>query len=548
MKKTFLVNILKEDTSNNEVSKSLLHEIHNKKDFELIDIYKDSQFTYEDRLIIMEEIRKRDPLLIMECINNLTSGYIFGASNYIKKLLIELVKNEKLQFSYRVLIIQSLENSNHSSQEIKQKIVKECEDLYIELFKVVYNTMEYKQTYEVSTTFFWDIFKTILSRDSIKTKLVDDQEFFQYITQICGHILLDIFLEEEFRYKLLQSLTKAENVMIKFKVKSCEMFISGKLTDYKYFIFVLQILKNIDQLDSSHLETLVNVFTTYELTINAKADICDFFLSLTDDKFKKYIQFGKDNLDNISFDIKESGKLKTIYNNGQNIHKIDVDQSIKPFIEKIINFDFQNFQFNPEDHEQYSNFLSSMIGEIVNFATSHNFEKMDVDKINHSIKRFILDNTLYSEYNVSLLNLLARSYLYILTKEEKDELMIRLCEELVDMSETCTTGHIYRLVNIFSGYDIEMRMPVEEEVKGCVFARLTKMIENKEEDLQLEIWDTIGEDPASEERFYQLLGKEIAELCDELKMEYVEQNIVPEDQLTIYVRRAISLFQIGERI
>jgi len=546
MKKTFLINLLKEDKISNQ--KKHIENISDKKDFELIDLYKDQEFSGDDRRLIIEELKKRDPLLVMECINNLTSGYIFGASSYIKKLLIELVKNENLHFPYRVLIIQSLENSNHSSEESKQKVTKECEELYIELFKVVYTTLEYKQTYEVSTTFFWDIFKTILSRDSIKKKLVDDQDFFQYITEICGHILLDTLLEEEFRYKLLQSLTKTENVVDQFRVKSCELFISGKLSDYKYFIFVLQILKNMNKLNKSHLETLVNVFNTYELTINAKADICDFFLSLAEKEFADYNKFGKVNLDNISFDIKESGKLKTIYNNGQNIHKIDVDQSIKPFIEKIINLDFQNFQFNPEDHEQYSNFLSNMIDEIIKFATCHNFEKMDVDKINSSIKRFILDNTLYSEYNVSLLNLLARSYLYILSKDEKEELMIRLCEELVDMSETCTTGHIYRLVNIFSGYDIEMRMPVEEEVKGCVFARLTKMIENKDEDLQLEIWDTIGEDPESEEKFYQLLGKEIAELYDELKTEYVEQNIVPEDQLTLYVRRAVSLFQLGERI
>ena len=53
----------------------------------------------------------------------------------------------------------------------------------------------------------------------------------------------------------------------------------------------------------------------------------------------------------------------------------------------------------------------------------------------------------------------------------KDDLMLRMCEELIDMSDTCTTGHIYRIVNIFSGYDIDIKIPVEEEVKSCIFAR-----------------------------------------------------------------------------
>jgi hypothetical protein len=156
-----------------------------------------------------------------------------------------------------------------------------------------------------------------------------------------------------------------------------------------------------------------------------------------------------------------------------------------------------------------------------------------------------------------------------------------MCEELVEMSDTCTTGHIYRLVNIFSSYDVEMKMPVEEEIKSCVFARLQKIISLKSEEEQDAIYEVIGsyddikkkektvietvtelgleeeyidkdllmtkaEDPEIE--FNKLMGKDIHNIYEELRKEYVEQGIIDEHIYNTYVRRALSSFQLGEKI
>jgi len=194
------------------------------------------------------------------------------------------------------------------------------------------------------------------------------------------------------------------------------------------------------------------------------------------------------------------------------------------------------------------------------------------------------------------LNLLIRSYYYIQTHEYKDELMKRLCEELCDMADTCTTGHIGRLVNIFSGYDLSVSIPVEDEIKSCVYARLTKIIGDKPEDIRDLILDSMGlseeiksrekrvidsskkligtigtyikedgttmdfilkeediikehlihktEDP--EMMFNNLLGKDISNLLDELRKEY--SSIISEQDLDYYFRKAINLFQVGEGI
>ena len=48
--------------------------------------------------------------------------------------------------------------------------------------------------------------------------------------------------------------------------------------------------------------------------------------------------------------------------------------------------------------------------------------------------------------------------------------------------------------------------------------------------------------------FNQLLGKDIYEIVEELTKEYVEQGLIDEQTLNIYIRKAVSSFQIGEKI
>ena len=254
----------------------------------------------------------------------------------------------------------------------------------------------------------------------------------------------------------------------------------------------------------------------------------------------------------------------------------------------------------PSTEEEYDDFVDKVVDEIKDFASQIHTPDNQI-RIMGSINRFILDNTLYSKYSVSLLNLLIRSYYYIQTHQYKDELMKRLCEELCDMSDTCTTGHIGRLVNIFSGYELTISMPIEEEIKSCVYARLTTIIGSKPEEIRDLIFDSIGtsddiksrektqvdmsssligtknayldengiviefiltEDDIKKEQimhktedpevlFYKLLGKDLSLLLDDLRNEYkelIEQEKITEQDLDLYFRKAVNLFQVGEGI
>jgi len=66
----------------------------------------------------------------------------------------------------------------------------------------------------------------------------------------------------------------------------------------------------------------------------------------------------------------------------------------------------------------------------------------------------------------------------------------------------------------------------------------------EEKDINRELFLVKSEDPEME--FNKLMGKDLLVLLDELRGEY--KDIVTEQELDIYFRKAINLFQVGEGI
>ena len=465
---------------------SFRESLHSFKDFQLLDKYNHPDLSKEQRLAIFEEIEKRDSLLLNECIQSLISSYIFAPLSNVKKLLIEIVENIYVNFSLRINIINTVKEISEGSEK------ELCSTLYINLLEDSNKRdIEYHKKYNVSKTLFWETYKYLLFIVNI-----DNVELVARINQLGKSILTDNSLNEEFRYKLLQSINKSENVDLLFKTILSELFFfNNTFNDYRYYIYVCQFLKNINRINNTHIDFLYNYAKSVE-NFNCIADISDFLLSLDE-------QFGvkekaKELLESVSFD---KNSLKTIYNNLQNIHHVDVDASISPFIQKLIDMSIPNITVcdidyktipTVEDDKSYGEFLELFMNQIDQYACKLNMTKSERERIKNSIVRFIYDNTIYSECNISILQLLIKSYQYIHIHEYKDNLIQRMCEELADMADTCTTGHVFRIVNIFSSYDVEMSIPIEEEVKSCVFARLQNRISHKSDEEQEKIYDCLG--------------------------------------------------------
>ena len=561
----------------------------NKTDIELLILF-DTDLTDSQRKTIIEELYIRDKNLVIECANNIINTYMQYKNSFKREILDWFIGCKEFNFPIRIRCIESLPDKN-------------LDDLYLKCLEDVKDeSLEFKRKYEVGTTYFWNVFKNIVRKD---LSITDD--LIKRLTNIWISVIYDTNLEEEFRYKLLQSICNESTLFEDTKPVDCrirssfsETALRVKWKDYRYYIYIIQFIIKTNNLSHSHLDILINLIEERKLDNNGIADIADFLIGIKEnnsnfilpDNINDYKIKGQELLDKISFDGKGA---KSIYNNSQNIHKVNVEESINPFIEKLVNLNV----YIPTDEDEYVEFIDSLIDRIRDYADNVlNFESSDQIRVINSINRFILDNTLYSKYSVSLLYLLIRCENYISTHPQKDELMLRLCQELCDMADTCTTGHIYRLVNVFSGYEVAMSIPIEEEVKSCVFARLRKIIDKKSEEEQDQIYECIGtpediknkkkvkidtisslvgskfryidneknedivegvieekdinkelflvksEDPEME--FNRLMGKDLLILLDELRGEY--KDIISEQELDVYFRKAINLFQVGEGI
>ena len=575
--KSLLSSILVDEKENVDIN-VLVKSLKTKLDFELAEDFTNPTYSKEEREVILEELEKRDKLLINEIINNLNSNYIFSNLSSTKVILSELLHSQKIKFPLRIQMIQTLSNNSKNRNE--------CFNYYIKILQSVIDLdIDYQKQYEVSYTLIFDVYRNILQ--DIDSPDISNQETILIIQTLGRKILCNVVLNEEFRYKLLQTIYKDTKISDKYKPELITIFLmNNKFSDYRYYIYICQILNNLKQITKKELDYVYNLIPELKLEHNGVADFADFFLSM-DDNFG-YKEKAQRLLESISFD---KNSIKTFYNNAQNIHHINVEESINPFIEKLSEIEDVEIIINSkeyktiptiDDDKEYGEFLENLIIEIELKSIKLLFPEESIKRIKSSITRFIFDNTIYSDYCMTLLQILIKSYQYIQMHEFKEELMLRMCEELVDMADTCTTGHIYRIVNIFSGYDIEIRIPIEEEVKSCVFARMQKIIETKTDEEQEKIWENIGsseemsqkkkikintikegslkenefinqeellskeEDP--EVIFYNILGKNITELYDELKKEYVDQKLIDEQTLNIYVRKAITSFQLGEKI
>ncbi len=563
---------------------SISIDLSSKNDIELLQLFE-SDITQGERECIINELYNRDKNLVIECINNILNSIFINKSSVKKSIILWVIGNKNFNFPLRIRCIETLD-------QLESKV----DDRYLNCLEDVMNEpLEFKKKYEVGTTFFWNVFKDVIKRNSSPSEYL-----LKRLCEIWKSIVLDVLLQEDFRYKLLQSLCNSE-IDNKLKYSFADISLQYNWEDYRYVMYIIQFIIKTNYLHSSHLDILYNLISQRNLQSNPKADIADFFLGLEEnysdyslpENVKYYIVKGKEILDSLSY---EEGGAKTFYNNTQNIHKIEVDKSINPFIEMLVSINLEI----PSTEEEYEEFVDKVVDSIKDYSSNFYTTENQI-RIIGSINRFILDNTLYSKYSVSLLNLLIRSYYYIQSHQYKDELMKRLCEELCDMSDTCTTGHIGRLVNIFSGYELTISMPIEEEIKSCVYARLTNIIENKQEEIRDLIFDSIGtsdeiksrekthvdmsssligtknayldengivvefilteddirkdqimhksEDP--EVLFYKLLGKDLSLLLDDLRIEY--ENLIKEGKLTeqdldLYFRKAVNLFQVGEGI
>ena len=284
------------------------------------------------------------------------------------------------------------------------------------------------------------------------------------------YILDDQSIQADYRYKIITSMnyvfqqrktkeTPKEEILtidkdlIYFEKKLMFHFVNNTENPSTIRILAGQFLlskynyENVDQMMLSIAENKLNPY-------NIRADAPDVIL-----------RYGKPNYKDLAKVIiadlgltSDNNNMTTVYENAQNVHTKEIEQSAIDSLEKL-------YQKKAEVSQNYD------FEEVKNILLLEGFSK-------NSLNRISLDNALYSKLNISLKNALLLVYSYIQNSSYVNILMERLKEELKESENICSTGILERLVNTLTGFDDELgiRISFEDQISAYLAAKLNEKI------------------------------------------------------------------------
>lgn len=212
---------------------------------------------------------------------------------------------------------------------------------------------------------------------------------------------------------------------------------------------------------------LLSIAEDKEQTINYRAECADILYNYGIEKH--YVDSATKIINELG-ELYTQNKCSTIYTNIQNVHDTTINKNIINTLRELIQ------KVKSKRH-------SGEVLEIIRDKYSH-LDKSKMDKIMSSLERIMIDTAKYEMLNMS--DILVLVWEFICQSEHKQELEYRLIQELEDMDETCSTGHLSRILNVLSGYFSEnvVQISLKDQLRSNIFARYTKLIKMLSDDLQ----------------------------------------------------------------
>ena len=342
-------------------------------------------------------------------------------------------------------------------------------------------------------------------------------------------------------------------------IKTAQLnFIEKPNNDIYYRILSGQYLLQKSELTMDETMGVYSILVDFanDITIdyNRRADAADVLLQLGDEKTKK---IGRQ----IITELGVNDKSVTIFDNAQNVHTKEVEESVIETLEFLASIPIMKVNKLPIEFEYVNNQIETIIKD-----RTHEDDKEKNEKIRIALNRIKLDRALYSKYNNSLSNILVKIWSYLKKHKYEKEMIERLLEELSEMSGTCSTGYVTRLINVPSGFgDFSVRISWEDQIvanlSGRINAKIREISEEKCKHYENEIIKLCGEVDTYDEfkanvmmeisiisskvenrqNFNLFFVKNIAFIREEMYKEFTEY--IDDTTFDLYMRRALSRYE-----
>ena len=474
----------------------------------------DFTLEHEERIVLFQEYCKFNKIQntyddCFELLSRLTGIYQFSGLKIVEQFLVEISKINNTEYISTTLKIEAAKslllfdeigekyekNDSEEEKQIKDENNKKIIERNSKRKEIAYEIIDI-----VCSTFKNSDVPTPCQIESIHL-LMKIEKYKEQSNSYFINIINDEKINCDYRYKTILSLEKKDILDNKFFIKNaCIEFLNNKnMTMYRILSgqYLLQNCELNDDLKEHIYNTLLSFTRDEELDYNLRADAADTLLTLGNEKMQTIAR------DTIICLGRIEGNNKTIFDNAQNVHTTQIEKSviliydyinIVPILEingiKIdINYVEKTLldmikKKNICDKICKNNFnLEENILEIIllkpkveHFCSENCKKKLDIqERILLSINRIKLDRTKYR--NSTLSDIIVKLWSYIQSHETKDELEKRLLEELDDMSGTCSSGFLSRLMNVLSGFDEKFSLSIswEDQIIANFTGRLNYM-------------------------------------------------------------------------
>lgn len=222
---------------------------------------------------------------------------------------------------------------------------------------------------------------------------------------------------------------------------------------------------------------------------------------------------------------------KTVYTNAENVHLLN-EKSIE-FVEKL--YKQSNKKFVKIDE---------VVRDIEIMCDKFNVQVDDRMCIRKALDRVMMDASKFTSFEITMTTILLCIYNEINKHPQKKHIMARLLEELIDMAETCASGHAKRIVNVMVGYteELEGMMDITYQLEANIKARINTAIKNLEEgDHKNAIMDGMVEEAKDRDPFHKFVKKVFyGGIYDELKDEFVVQGYLSQKKFDDKVKEVLA--------
>lgn len=327
----------------------------------------------------------------------------------------------------------------------------------------------------------------------------------------------------------------------RFQVGVCRSFFEEKKNNLRSRIIIGKFLLSSFLCDQEAKNTVEQEFLSISedtgIEYNRRADAVDCILSSLNNDVRTR---AKVVLRSLGFGER---KIATLYDNAQNVHNEGVEKSVGEALKFLSSIEIRVNLSETEIKKAENAVVGLVLG-----TDEKSIEKRS--RITLAFDRIHLDKTLYGEMNLTLSRIFMLVWSYVLLHKSKDDILKRLVEELDEMSDTCSSGFVSRLVNVISGFgDFSLTISWRDQIIANFSGRLNAKVRDMDNlELQEYVMEEMMVQNSSHERRKHFLGflrNNVLGIREEMYEEY--RTHISDSDFDLYFKGAVLMYEIGER-